>query len=111
MILVWSDCIGSKVTALLKDNTLIDRVSDGEEFQLITDRTCFYAERGGQAADIGHVANKVSVFLVRNSHCYCYLSHGHATKCSVSNSKEYNINYMVLLGYRIFLFIESVYLR
>ena len=61
MIVVWSDCIGSKVTALLTDNTLIDSVIDGEGFQLITDRTCFYAESGGQAADNGHIENKVCV--------------------------------------------------
>ena len=112
MIVVWSGCIGSKVTALLTDNTLIDRVSDDEEFQLITDRTCFYAESGGQAADNGHIENEVCVRGEKQPLLgYYYLSHGNATRCSVSYSKEDNINYIVLFGYGTFLFNKSVYFR
>ncbi len=43
------------VLALFKDGNLIDKVSAGEEVQIILDQTPFYAESGGQAGDSGEL--------------------------------------------------------
>jgi alanyl-tRNA synthetase len=43
----------SKVLALVKDGERIDRVQEGDIVIIVLDRTPFYAESGGQAADMG----------------------------------------------------------
>jgi alanyl-tRNA synthetase len=47
-----------KVIALVKDNELADSALEGDKVQLILDRTPFYAEMGGQVADIGSLSNE-----------------------------------------------------
>lgn len=44
-----------KILALISGNGLTDSVCQGDKVQLILDRTPFYAEGGGQAADTGFV--------------------------------------------------------
>lgn len=47
-----------KVLALIKDLKTVDQVVAGEEFFMVTDRTPFYAESGGQAGDVGELQAK-----------------------------------------------------
>ena len=53
----WYDTyeMNSKVIGLLKDNELVDSISDTG--YLILDNTCFYATSGGQVNDIGAIKN------------------------------------------------------
>ena len=53
----WYDTyeMNSKVIGLLKDNELVDSISD--DGYLILDNTCFYATSGGQVNDIGAIKN------------------------------------------------------
>jgi len=45
------------VLRLIKDGKIIDHAKVGEEIQLVTDKTPFYAESGGQVGDTGFGAN------------------------------------------------------
>ena len=42
-----------RITAIIKDGRLADSASEGERVELITDRTPFYGEAGGQVGDRG----------------------------------------------------------
>ncbi len=55
------DNINAKVIGVFKDGVKVDEISD--EGDIIFDKTIFYAESGGQVADIGAIENK-------NSHGY-----------------------------------------
>lgn len=46
-----------KIFALVAGNGLADSASEGDKVQVILDRTPFYAEGGGQAADTGFITN------------------------------------------------------
>ncbi|OIK17026.1 alanine--tRNA ligase [Bacillus sp. MUM 116] len=52
----------AKVAAIIKDGELVDEAASGDEIQFILDATPFYAESGGQIADLGVLqADGVSV--------------------------------------------------
>ena len=43
----------SKVLAIIKNNEIKEKIHEGEEFEIITDKSPFYAEKGGQIGDTG----------------------------------------------------------
>ena len=47
--------LDSKIIGIVKDGTFVDELTD--EGYVILDRTCFYAESGGQVADLGAIKN------------------------------------------------------
>ena len=47
--------LNSKIIGIVKDGTFVDELTD--EGYVILDRTCFYAESGGQVADLGAIKN------------------------------------------------------
>ena len=52
------DVISATVLALRKDNSFVDEVSSGFECGVILDQTNFYAEAGGQIADVGFMTSE-----------------------------------------------------
>lgn len=43
------------VMALRRDKMFVDEVSTGQECGVVLDKTCFYAEQGGQIYDEGYL--------------------------------------------------------
>jgi len=56
----------AKVCAIIADSALKDTVSCGDEVSVITDKTVFYAEMGGQVGDIGTITTNHCVMEVTN---------------------------------------------
>ncbi|WP_280768583.1 alanine--tRNA ligase [Salipaludibacillus daqingensis] len=54
----------SVVKAIVKDKELVEKVSKDEKVQIILDQTPFYAESGGQVADVGSLNNQEVVLEV-----------------------------------------------
>ncbi|WP_141992128.1 alanine--tRNA ligase [Bacillus sp. B4EP4a] len=50
--------VEAKVAAIIKNGELVMEAEEGEEVQVILDKTPFYAESGGQIADIGMMASE-----------------------------------------------------
>ena len=69
---------GLKVVALLRDGRAVDAASAGEEVIVITDRTPFYAESGGQVGDTGDLDGVESRFNVNDTLKLAGQFHGHA---------------------------------
>ncbi|MCK1982054.1 MULTISPECIES: alanine--tRNA ligase [Peribacillus] len=62
--------VEAKVAAIVKNGELVTEAQEGEEVQVILDKTPFYAESGGQIADIGTMASesvKVDVLDVQKA--------------------------------------------
>jgi alanyl-tRNA synthetase len=45
----------STVTRIIKDGALVDRASEGDEIEILTQETPFYGETGGQVGDAGRI--------------------------------------------------------
>ncbi|MGM7683034.1 alanine--tRNA ligase [Cytobacillus sp. Hm23] len=56
----------SKIEIIVKDGDFVERIEQGQEAQIIVDKTPFYAESGGQIADQGLFKNKDTVLKVKD---------------------------------------------
>ena len=56
-----------KVVAILKDGAEVDAAKEGDEAQIVLDRTPFYAESGGQVGDAGFLSNGAAKFRVTDT--------------------------------------------
>lgn len=57
----------AEVLAIFADGKSVDSISEGQEAVIILDKTPFYAESGGQAADTGELNADGTVFAVYNT--------------------------------------------
>jgi|Deesub1362B_J571_1020462.scaffolds.fasta_scaffold00001_129 alanyl-tRNA synthetase len=57
----------AKVLAMVKDGQLADELTEGEEGEIILDKTPFYAEAGGQIGDTGYLKNAYFSGQVKNA--------------------------------------------
>ena len=56
-----------RVSALIFDGAVVDRMLPGQEGQVVLDHTPFYAESGGQMGDTGTLSGAASRFIVRDT--------------------------------------------
>lgn len=52
------------VTAIVKEDEIVNTINEGEKAVIVLDETSFYAEGGGQAGDIGTLENENAIFEV-----------------------------------------------
>ncbi len=55
-LLAFESCTGT-VKALRFDKAFVSSVTSGQECGVLLDKTCFYAEQGGQTFDLGFMVN------------------------------------------------------
>ena len=53
-----------KVTAIVKEDEIVEMINEGEKAIIVLNETSFYAEGGGQAGDIGTLENEDAIFEV-----------------------------------------------
>ena len=58
---------GCKVLAIVKDGQEVDHVKQGDEVEIVLDKTSFYGEMGGQVGDTGTVETLSGVCRVRDT--------------------------------------------
>lgn len=56
----------AEVLAIVSDGEITTAIGEGNDATLVLDRTVFYAESGGQCADIGEIINDTMTFTVRD---------------------------------------------
>ena len=68
---------GLKIVALLRDGRPVESVQAGDEAIVLTDRTPFYAESGGQVGDTGTLAGDGASLEVTDTQKFAGQFHGH----------------------------------
>ncbi|MBK8215694.1 MAG: alanine--tRNA ligase [Myxococcales bacterium] len=61
------DKASGKVLALVKDGARVARASEGDEVDVVLDRTAFYAESGGQVGDTGELSTEGATLRVSDT--------------------------------------------
>ena len=56
--------VSGKVTAIVKEDEIVEMINEGEKAIIVLNETSFYAEGGGQAGDIGTLKNEDAIFEV-----------------------------------------------
>ena len=56
----------SKILGIIKDDVLVDKAGVGDKVGIILEKTCMYAESGGQCADTGVISNQKSIVNIHN---------------------------------------------
>ncbi len=57
----------AKILAIYKDSSAVEKLAEGEDGIIILDKTCFYAESGGQVGDVGFIKIGESEFVVTDT--------------------------------------------
>lgn len=57
----------AKVIGIISNGHFVDRIEEGDQAQVILDKTSFYPEMGGQIGDTGELVHDVSCFSVSNT--------------------------------------------
>ena len=57
----------SKITAIFMDGKTVESLSEGQEAELIVEKTPFYGESGGQTGDTGFLEGKGFIFAVQDT--------------------------------------------
>jgi len=55
------------VVAIYKEGAFVDALQEGEEGEILLDKSSFYAEMGGQVGDTGEILGKSALFAVTNT--------------------------------------------
>jgi alanyl-tRNA synthetase len=58
---------GARVTAILRGGSEVEELSEGDEGEVVLDRTPFYAESGGQVGDTGSLSNGATHAVVNDT--------------------------------------------
>ena len=62
-----NDFVKTEVVGIISNGVEVQKVSKGDEAEIIINKTPFYAERGGQVGDIGHIVSETGEFNVDNT--------------------------------------------
>jgi len=57
----------AKIIKIVKDNTPVKKITQGDEAKIILDKTVFYPESGGQVGDTGELIKGKSIFQVTDT--------------------------------------------
>ncbi|MGA9332847.1 MAG: alanine--tRNA ligase [Rudaea sp.] len=71
------DADALRLIGIVRDNTSVSELNDGDEAMLILDATPFYAESGGQVGDTGELSNNDGRFTVTDTIKLAGAFHGH----------------------------------
>ncbi len=56
----------SKILGIIKDDILVDKAEVGDKVGIILEKTCMYAESGGQCSDTGIISSQKSIVNIHN---------------------------------------------